>query len=42
MVLTDNYLTVRVPQDRPENERVRVHITGAGETMSGVLIAPAA
>ncbi len=41
-VLTDNYLRVRVPVERPENERVRVRITGAGETMAGELVEPAA
>ena len=39
VVLTDNYLRVRVPVDRPENERVRVRITAAGETMNGELVA---
>ncbi len=41
VVLTDNYLRVRVPVDRPENERVRVRITAAGETLAGELVAPA-
>ena len=41
VVLTDNYLRVRVPAERPENERVRVRITAAGETMAGEIV-PAA
>ena len=39
VVLTDNYLRVRVPVDCPENERVRVRITAAGETLAGELVA---
>ncbi len=42
VVLTDNYLRVRVPVDRPGNERVRVRITAAGETLAGELVASAA
>ena len=42
MVLTDNYLRVRVPVERAENERVRVRITAAGETIAGELVEPAA
>ncbi len=42
VVLTDNYLRVRVPVDRPENERVQVHITAAGEMLGGELVAAAA
>ncbi len=41
VVLTDNYLRVRVPVERPENERVRVRITAAGETMAGEIVAAA-
>ena len=41
VVLTDNYLRVRVPVERPENERVRVRITAAGETLAGELVASA-
>ena len=41
VVLTDNYLRVRVPVERPENERVRVRVTAAGETMAGELVADA-
>jgi len=37
VVLTDNYLRVRLPVEHPENERVRVRITAAGETMVGEL-----
>lgn len=40
LVLTDNYLRVRLAEERPGNERVRVRITGAGETMAGELVAP--
>lgn len=40
LVLTDNYLRVRLAQAWPGNERVRVRITGAGETMAGELVAP--
>ena len=42
VVLTDNYLRVRVPVERPGNERVRVRITDAGETMAGEVVVPAA
>ena len=42
VVLTDNYLRVRVPVERAENERVRVRITTAGETIAGELVEPAA
>ena len=40
VVLTDNYLRVRLPEERPDNERVRVRITAAGETMAGELVGP--
>ena len=40
-MLTDNYLRVRVPVERPENERVRVRITAAGETLAGEIVATA-
>ena len=39
VVLTDNYLRVRLAAEHPENERVRVRITAAGETMVGELAA---
>ena len=42
VVLTDNYLRVRVPVDHPENKRVRVRITTTGETMAGELVESAA
>ena len=42
VVLTDNYLRVRVSAERPENERVRVRVTTAGEMMTGELVEPAA
>ena len=41
VVLTDNYLRVRVPAECPGNQRVRVRITAAGETMVGELAASA-
>ena len=41
VVLTDNYLRVRVPAECAGNERVRVRITAAGETMVGELVASA-
>lgn len=37
--LTDNYLRVRVPGDGSENERVKVRITAAGETLAGEVVA---
>ena len=42
MVVADNYLKVRVPAGLPGNRRVRVRITGGGESVTGVVIgAPA-
>ena len=41
VVLTDNHVRVRVPVERPENQRVRVRVTAAGETMAGELLAAA-
>ena len=38
VVLTDNYLRVRVSADCSGNERVRVRITAAGGTMAGELL----
>lgn len=38
LVVTDNYLKVRVPGGRRRNERVRVRIVAAGEVMSGLII----
>jgi threonylcarbamoyladenosine tRNA methylthiotransferase MtaB len=35
LVVTDNYLKVRVPPGRERNERVRVRITDAAETLRG-------
>ena len=40
LVLTDNYLRVRLAEERPGNEWVRVRITAAGETMAGEVVAP--
>ena len=42
VVLTDNYLRVRVPAEHPENQRVQVRITVAGEMMTGELMESAA
>ena len=41
VVLTDNYLRVRVPVERPGNERVHVRIAAAGDTLAGELVASA-
>ena len=38
VVVTDNYLKVRVPAAVPENERVQVRITAAGELITGMLV----
>lgn len=38
LVVTDNYLKVRVPGGRRRNERVRVRIVAAGEVMRGLII----
>ena len=38
VVVTDNYLKVRVPEGLPDNRRVRVQITGAGESVTGVVV----
>ena len=38
VVVTDNYLKVRVPEGLPDNRRVRVRVTGAGESVSGEVI----
>ena len=38
MVVTDNYLKVRVPEGLPDNRRVRVRITGAGESTTSVIV----
>ena len=37
VVVTDNYLKVRVPEGLPDNRRVQVRITGAGESVTGVV-----
>lgn len=37
VVVTDNYLKVRIAERRPRNERVRVRILEAGETVTGVV-----
>ena len=42
VVLTDNYLRVRVPVELPDNQRVRVRITAAGDALAGRLAVPAA
>jgi threonylcarbamoyladenosine tRNA methylthiotransferase MtaB len=38
LVLTDNYLKVRVPPGRARNEWVRVHILAAGGILTGTLV----
>jgi threonylcarbamoyladenosine tRNA methylthiotransferase MtaB len=38
LVVTDNYLKVRIPPGRARNERVRVRITSAGERMTGEIL----
>ena len=38
VALTDNYLKVRIPAGHPENARVTVRITGAGETVDGLVV----
>ena len=38
MALTDNYLKVRIPAGHPENARVTVRITKAGDTVDGVVV----
>lgn len=37
LVVTDNYLKVRIPAGLPRNRRVRVRIVGEGDPMRGVL-----
>ena len=39
VVLTDNYLKVRIPTGEPENQRVAVRITNAAEPLLGELVA---
>ena len=39
--LTDNYLKVRIPAGHPQNARVTVRITGAGETVDGLVVTAA-
>ena len=41
VVVTDNYLKVTVPPGTPDNRRVRVRITGAGESVTGELVGAA-
>ena len=38
VVVTDNYLKVNVAPDLPDNRRVQVRITGAGESVSGEVV----
>ncbi len=40
LVVTDNYLKVRIPPGQPRNTRVSVRIEGNGEAMRGVVVAP--
>jgi hypothetical protein len=39
LVLTDNYLKVRVPPGVARNERVQVRLLGAGDPMTGEVVA---
>ena len=41
VALTDNYLKVRIPSGHPENARVTVRITSAGDTVDGVVLTAA-
>ena len=41
VVLTDNYLKVRIPSGHPGNARVTVRITGAGDTVDGLVVTTA-
>ena len=41
VALTDNYLKVRIPSGHPENARVTVRITSAGDTVDGLVITAA-
>lgn len=40
LVVTDNYLKVRIPPGLPRNARVSVRIDGNGEALRGVAVAP--
>ena len=37
VVVTDSYLKVGVPEGQPDNRRVRVRITGVGESVTGIV-----
>ena len=39
LVVTDNYLKVRIPAGLPRNQRVRVHLSEMGSTLLGEVIA---
>ena len=41
VALTDNYLKVRIPSGHPENARVTVRITSAGDTVDGLVVTAA-
>ena len=41
VALTDNYLKVRIPPGQPENARVTVRITSAGDTVEGLVVTEA-
>ena len=41
VALTDNYLKVRIPAGHPENARVTVRITKAGDTVDGLVVTAA-
>ena len=40
LVVTDNYLKVRIPPGLPRNERVLVRIGDGGEPLRGVVVPP--
>jgi hypothetical protein len=40
LVVTDNYLKVRVPPGLKRNERVRVRVERSGAVMEGTIAAP--
>ena len=39
LVVTDNYLKVRIPEGLPRNEWVKVQISSVGEALAGILVA---
>ena len=39
LVVTDNYMKVRIPEGLPRNEWVKVHISSVGDVLAGTLVA---